>query len=96
MKSRYKLAVFAASLAAINGMTVLITKSNLWAGVYQVNADSIVIPIASTLLASLAVAPFLLVIAFLPGSAFVSRLLVKGMGWSMLIITCLVLFIYLQ
>jgi hypothetical protein len=93
MKGWYKFAVFAATLVAINAMT-LITQSNLRAGVYPVNADSIAIPIFSTLLASLVVAPFLLVIAFLPGSAFVARLLVKGMAWSLLFITSLVL-IYL-
>jgi len=43
MKGWYKLAVFAASLIAINAMTVLITQSNLRAGVYRVNADSIAI-----------------------------------------------------
>jgi hypothetical protein len=58
MKGWYKLAVFAASLIAINAMTVLITQSNLRAGVYRVNADSIAIPIGSTLIAFLAVAPF--------------------------------------
>jgi len=94
MKAWYKLAVFVALLFAINAMTILITQSNLRAGVYRVNADSIHIPIGSTLLASLAVGPFLLVIAFLPGSVFVSRLLIKGVGWSILIIACLI-FIYL-
>jgi hypothetical protein len=91
MKNGCKLPVFAASLVAINAMTILISQRNLGAGVYPVNADSIAIPIASTLLASIAVVPFLLGIAFLPGSAFVSQLLIKRAGWAILIIACLVL-----
>jgi len=91
MKNGCKLPAFAASLVAINAMTILISQRNLRAGVYPVNADSIAIPIASTLLASIAVVPFLLGIAFLPGSAFVSQLLIKRAGWAILIIACLVL-----
>ncbi len=91
MKGWHKVAVFGLGLIAVNAMTAFVTERNLRSGVYPADADSIGIPIISTLVASLIVAPFLYQIAILYRANFFHRLRKKGAVWCTLCLALLYL-----
>ena len=52
------------AVVVINAATQMVTKANLLAGIYEPTADTIGIPILSTLFASVIFSPWLVLIAF--------------------------------
>ncbi len=65
MKRWHRAVALAAALVLINAATQWVIRSNLAAGLYPADADSIGIPIMTTLYLSLALSPWLLVLALL-------------------------------
>ncbi len=82
MNHWHKLVVLALTLLSINVTTWLLITQNQRDGIYPVDADSISIPIFDTVIGSLCVLPFLLLVSFLPSASFVARLCSRGIGWA--------------
>lgn len=73
-----KLSVFLGALLLVNCMTWLVTSINQSAGLYPVDADSIGVPIMSTVVASLFMLPIFLVVSLLSKNGFLVGLKSKG------------------
>jgi hypothetical protein len=69
-------------LSAIDATTWLVITGNQRSALYPANADSIVIPLFNTGLASLLVLPFLLVVSWLPATPAFIRAGARGTLWS--------------
>lgn len=66
----------------INATTWLVVTGNQHNALYPVNADSVVIPLFNTALASALVLPFLLVAGWLPNAPVLVRVRARGPLWS--------------
>jgi len=69
------------ALVLVNTVTYVVVVENLHSGLYPVDADSIGIPIMSTLALSALVLPVLVLIGLLPGAQFMVRLCARGLWW---------------
>ena len=78
MKNYRKLILFAVLIIAVNVTTTLVVSYNQRAHLYPDNADSIVIPIFSTLILSLLALPFLLLLIIFPNSLIARKYIEKG------------------
>ena len=73
--------VLVSALVLVNAATFFVVSDNAAAGRYPIDADSIGIPIMSTLVLSVIALPILLLVGLLPSAQFLVRLCSRGLPW---------------